>query len=87
MGEEPTTHSAVAFRLWNRLVQTGLLERDYARVLSALREAREEGGYTPVFTLSREEAAELVERAGDFVRNMKELLRRVSQSTNLAEGE
>ncbi len=74
LGEEPSTHSGVAFKLWTRLVREGLLEREYARILSMLREAREEGDYTPIFTLSRDEVEDLVISSEKLVNRMKELM-------------
>ncbi len=74
LGEEPSTHSGVAFKLWTRLVREGLLEREYARILSILREAREEGDYTPIFTLSRDEVEDLVISSEKLVNRMKELM-------------
>ena len=79
LGEEPSTHSGVAFKLWSRLVERGLLEREYARMLNVLREAREEGDYTPAFTLSKEEVRELVEGSERFVRRMEELVEKISR--------
>ena len=77
LGEEASTHGGVAFKLWTRLVEPGLLEREYARILSRLREAREEGDYTLIFTLSREEVEELVRDAERFVARMRELMNRL----------
>ena len=77
LGEEASTHGGVAFKLWTRLVEPGLLEREYARILSRLREAREEGDYTPIFTLSRDEVEELVRDAERFVARMRELMNRL----------
>ncbi|GEM_PF-2083422 len=39
LGEEASTHRGVAFKLWTRPVELGLLDRKYARILSKLREA------------------------------------------------
>ncbi len=76
LGESPSTHAGVSFKLWSRLVEKGLLEREYARILNLLRETREEGDYTPVFTLSEKEVKELVEDAKRFVERMGELMNR-----------
>ena len=80
LGEEPLTHAGVPFKLWTRLVEGGLLDREYARILNKLREAREEGDYTPIFTLSEEEVRELVEKADEFVKKMRELIDRMKSS-------
>ena len=74
LGEEASTHGGVAFKLWTRLVEPGLLDREYARILSKLREAREEGDYTPIFTITESEARELVRDAERFVARMKSLM-------------
>ncbi len=79
VGEEPTTHSGVAFRLWFRFVERGLLEREYARVLNVLREAREEGDYASAFTLSEEEVTELIEDSERFVKRMEKLSREIRE--------
>lgn len=77
LGEEPSTHSGVAFKAWTRLVREGILEREYARILSMLREAREEGDYTPIFTLSRDEVEELVISSEKLVNRMKDLMEKI----------
>ncbi|MDK2372909.1 MAG: HEPN domain-containing protein [Candidatus Korarchaeota archaeon] len=82
LGEDASTHGGVAFKLWTRLVEPGLLDREYARILSKLREAREEGDYTPLFTLSTKEVQDLVEDAERFVARMKELMDEMEKVSN-----
>ncbi len=55
-------------------MEPGLLDREYARILSKLRGTREEGDYSPVFTLSEEEVQELVMDAEKFIARVKELM-------------
>jgi len=85
LGETPSTHTGVAFKLWSRLVEKGLLERKYARILNLLREAREEGDYTPAFTLSEAEVKELVEGSKKFVERMGELMDEISRKPSQAQ--
>ncbi len=67
LGSRARTHEGVAHEFGLRVIREGLGDRELGRTLNLLRQAREEGDYAPVFTVSREEAAELVERARSFV--------------------
>ena len=83
LGERPRTHDGLIYLFWLKLIKTGIVEKKYSRILSKLRNAREEGDYGPLFTIEEKEAKELFEEAKEFVARMENVFNKLLKQSNI----
>ncbi len=68
------THAGLIAAIGSAYVQTGELAPEHGRALNRAEELREEVEYTICRTIGREEAASVIARAKDFVRQAERIV-------------
>ncbi|ACV64716.1 HEPN domain protein [Desulfofarcimen acetoxidans DSM 771] len=64
-------HSGIIGLFNQQFVKTGILPRDYGKILKSCRDLREVGDYDDFYLVSREEAFSSIENASRFIRGIK----------------
>lgn len=72
----PKTHRGVRIELSRILVKQGHLDPKYAKMLKNAKDYREIGDYEASFRASGEQAQEIIEEAEEFLKQMKNLLKK-----------
>ncbi len=70
----PRTHRGLRSQFSERLVASGVLEREYSRDLTKAFEVRQECTYEAYASLSRDEVHDLLARAVRFLERIKKLV-------------
>ena len=71
---ERSKHSGVQSAFGHYLVKPGLIEREYGRILTSARKARETSDYADRIELDKETAQRIIADADQFVARMEEYL-------------
>ena len=74
-GVEFAKHSAVIASIHQRFVKTGRLDKELGKAINWLFELRGVGDYGGMEHVTREEAEQAIEAAGEFLKGIKTLLR------------
>ena len=74
VGEQPKSHDGVRVLFGLRLVNSGLVEKEYARILTAEQEDREIGDYETEIEIAPDRAQRRVDDAGRFLERITILL-------------
>ena len=75
-GLTASSHKGVISLFGEHFVKTGIFEKDLGRALNDAYDKRLTGDYGIGFTVTKEEAIELLKTARDFVQNLKDYLKR-----------
>lgn len=70
----PRTHKGLRSQFGEKLVATGILERDYSRDLTMAQEVRQESTYEAYAPPDAEEVSDLIDRAGRFLGRVRKLV-------------
>lgn len=70
-GLDSRKHSGIIGLFNQQFVKTGLLSKDYGKILKNCRDLREAGDYDDFYLVSREEALKVMENASRFIRGIK----------------
>lgn len=68
------THDALKTMFGLRFVKTGKIDRKYGRILSTLKDERENGDYDIFTDFDLHETKEIIKQAEEFVKEMKRFL-------------
>ena len=75
--EEPKTHQGISM-LWRKyFVKTGLIDKNYSKMLSVVQEARTDADYREEIKITRKDAQDAIESARIFVKKMDELVKKI----------
>ncbi len=75
--EEPKTHQGIGL-LWRKyFVKTGIVDKNYSKMLSVVQEARTDADYREEVKINKKDAQDAVEKAEIFVKKMDELLKTI----------
>ena len=64
-------HSGIIGLFNQQFVKTGILPKDYGKILKSAKDLRQAGDYDDFFLVSREEALSAVENASRFIRGIR----------------
>jgi len=79
LGETPKTHEGLIHLFGVKLIMPGIVEKKYGRILSRLRQLREESDYAAYVYVDEDEAKELIDAAIDFLKKMEELVNKIAK--------
>lgn len=72
--EEPRKHSGLVSFFNQHLIKTGLVEKEYGRILMSMRDLRQTSDYNDFFNVGQTEAEAAIKDAGKFVARVRKLL-------------
>lgn len=75
VGEQPKSHDGARVQFGLRLVNSGVVEKEYARILTAGQEDREIGDYETEIEIAPDRARRRVDDAARFLERMVRLVR------------
>lgn len=64
-------HSGIISLFNQHFVKTGVLPKDYGKILKSARDLRQAGDYDDFYLVSREETLAIIENASRFIRGIK----------------
>lgn len=74
--EEPRTHTGTTL-LWRKyFVKTGIVDKNYSKMLSVVQEARTDADYREKIKITKEDAQDAIKSAEVFVKKMDELMKK-----------
>ena len=73
-GFEAKSHNGVRTIFFREFVKTGKVDKDFGRLYSDLFDWRNKGDYSDFFDFSEEDALPLLEKTGEFIDTVEELL-------------
>ncbi|MFC1808272.1 HEPN domain-containing protein [Candidatus Omnitrophota bacterium] len=73
-GTDCQSHAGALSRFGEHVINKGLLDKSYAKILHRAYRLREKSDYSPTFNIDNKEVKKLVGEAGEFVKKIKELL-------------
>lgn len=76
-GLDSRKHSGIIGLFNQQFVKTGVLPRDYGKILKSSRDLREAEDYDDFYLVSREEAFNSIENASRFIRGIKLFLQSI----------
>lgn len=79
LGRESKTHGGAINLLKTYLIDRGLVDREYGKILSRLFEMRQTSDYQASFYYELEDARWAVENADKFMRKMAEIIETISE--------
>ncbi len=79
LGENPRTHGGLLAAFGARLVNEGLVDSDYGKILTRLFEARQTSDYHPFVWTDESDARQYLKDAERFVAKMKDLIDQFTQ--------
>lgn len=72
-------HSGIIGLFNQQFVKTGILPKDYGKILKSSRDLRQAGDYDDFYLVGREEALTAVESASRFIRGIRLLLENIEE--------
>ncbi|KUK40549.1 MAG: HEPN domain protein [Clostridia bacterium 62_21] len=72
--EEPRKHSGLVSFFNQHLIKTGLVEKEYGRILMSIRDLRQASDYDDFFGVEETEAEAAIRDAGKFLARVRKLL-------------
>ncbi|MHA1973682.1 MAG: HEPN domain-containing protein [Candidatus Hodarchaeales archaeon] len=79
MGEQPKSHTGLLTLFGLKIVKKGLMEKKYAKILTSLFDARQNGDYQALVWFDEKDAEEYLNSAKEFVNEIKKLMKNLME--------
>jgi len=76
-GVNPTTHKGVKSMFALHFIKSGLIEKEYQKILVEAKELREDSDYREKVIIIQEDAEEIVANAQRFIERIEQLLKQI----------
>ncbi|MBI5407801.1 MAG: HEPN domain-containing protein [Nitrospirae bacterium] len=76
-GIDPETHEGVKTMLSKEFIKTGLLPKEFGETFRSLQSRRADSDYGDYIEMTREEADDSFKRAGDFIRQVENIVEKL----------